>query len=405
MLALTPSLIAPFLSPRPQLFTYLFFSYYLYGLLSFKYFNKVRYLYTFPLIMIFWVNLHGGYIIGIALLFFFAFTELLSNFMVAETDRKKCVALCIPFVIALLSLATSSLNPDFIDHWKYPFQVITMEASKNFISEWRSPDFHGLFGKLYLLLVFAFFSANIYRKKQPDVTELFIPLFFITEGFIAVRHIALAILSCVPFIAIALNNRFQINVSDLLPNNLIKHFSSPFKGSLKQDLGYKEYFLNWFVLCFVSVVILLVTPSLNTNAAEKINKTIPVKATNFVVTNNIQGRIFNTYGYGGYLIYRLYPEQKVFIDGRADMYGDDFLKIYKEIAEGLPDWEKEFDQYDIDYIICWKKAPIRQLLLTRGDFKLVYDDMYNSVLVKNTERYAYLIAEFEKSSQMQVISQ
>ena len=397
MLLLVPLLIAPFLSPRPQLFSYLFFSYYLYGLLSFKYFHKVQYLYTFPLVMILWVNLHGGYIVGIALLFFFALTEFLSNFLIPENIKKKRTALLLPFGIALLSLAASSLNPDFIDHWKYPFQVMSMEAAKNFISEWQSPGFHDWFGKLYLLFVFAFFVANIYRKNRPDLTELLIPLFFITEGFIAARHMPFAVLSTIPFLAAALNNRMAITFCNPFENYSLKRFVSTSKSAPTKDLGNIEYLLNWLILLLASFTILLAAPSIKAWTAEKINKNIPVAAVDFVVDKKIQGRFFNTYGFGGYLIYRLYPEQKVFIDGRADMYGDDFMKKYKTIDRGLPGWEKEFDQYDIDYVVCKRTAPIRQLLLIRGDFGLVYDDEYNSVLVKNMPRFANLIAEFDKS--------
>lgn len=396
MLLLMPLLIAPFLSPRPQLFTYLFFSYYLYGLLNFKYFNKARCLYTFPLVMILWVNLHGGYVVGVALLFFFAITELLSHFFVTESSRKSRTALFLPFGIALFSLAASSLNPDFIDHWKYPFQVMSMDASKDFISEWRSPSFHGLFGKMYLLFAFTFFAANIYRKDKPDLTEFFIPLFFIIEGFVAGRHIPLAVLSTVPFIAVALNDHLQIKLPDFAKKEAITHHLKRLHLSSNKDLGDSEYFLNWILLFVVCVGALVAFPFWDTKAQAKINKTLPVEATNFVVEKNIQGRIFNTYGHGGYLIYRLYPEQKVFIDGRADMYGDDFLEKYKEINDGLPDWEKEFDHFDIDYVVCRRKAPIRQLLLARGDFNLVYDDEYNSVLVKKLPKFADLIADFKK---------
>ena len=345
--------------------------------------------------MILWVNMHGGYIVGIALLFFFAVTELLSSFFTAKNKPKKRTALLLPFGIAFLSLAASSLNPDFIDHWKYPFQVMSMEAAKNLISEWQSPGFHDLFGKLYLLFVFAFFAANIYRKDRPDLTELLIPLFFITEGFIAARHMPFAVLSTIPFLAAALNNRMPITFSNPFRNYSFKRFFNTSKSAPAKDLGSIEYLLNWLILLLASVTILLVSPSLKAWTAEKINKNMPVAAVDFVVDKKIQGRVFNTYGFGGYLIYRLYPEQKVFIDGRADMYGDDFMEKYKTIDWGLPGWEKEFDQYNIDYVLCERTAPIRQLLLTRGDFGLVYDDEYNSVLVKNLPRFANVIAEFD----------
>ncbi|WP_419176067.1 hypothetical protein [Desulfosediminicola sp.] len=405
MLVLLPVLIVIGLSPRPQLFTYIFFSYYLYGLLSYKYLYEVKQLYLFPLIMVLWVNLHGGYIIGIALVFFFAVTELLTNYTKPIILRKARRALLLPFGIALTSLAASSINPDFIDHWKYPLQVISMDASKIFISEWRSPGFHDALGKLYLLLVFTFFAANICRKKRPDLTEFFIPLFFITQGFVAVRHIPLAALATMPFIAVAFKNCIPINLPAESKDKLRQLLSRIFNGSLNKDLGNKEYFMNLAILSLAILALFTVNPSLENKAAAKVNKAVPVTATDFIVDNEIQGRMFNTYGYGGYLIYRLYPDQKVFIDGRADMYGDDFLKKYKKINNGLPDWEKEFDHYDIDYVLCERQAPIRQLLLTRGDFKLVYDDEYSSVLVKDISRFTDLIAEYGKPHGMRIASQ
>ncbi|HET6220743.1 MAG TPA: hypothetical protein VFE11_01205, partial [Dongiaceae bacterium] len=115
-----------------------------------------------------------------------------------------------------------------------------------------------------------------------------------------------------------------------------------------------------------------------------------VGAVQFILDNGITGRMFNSYGFGGYLIHRLYPQQRVFIDGRADMYGDAFVNEYINISEGQPRWAQLFDKYQIDYVVCTPNAPIRQLLLTRGDFRLVFQDEASSVLVKNEPRFGAL---------------
>jgi hypothetical protein len=76
------------------------------------------------------------------------------------------------------------------------------------------------------------------------------------------------------------------------------------------------------------------------------------------------------------------------------MYGDEFIKEFRRIYSGYHNWEELFDKYDIDYVICERNAPIRQLLLGRGDFSLVYDDKTNSVLVKNSPQFSAIIEKY-----------
>jgi hypothetical protein len=140
-------------------------------------------------------------------------------------------------------------------------------------------------------------------------------------------------------------------------------------------------------------------PVYHARAIDKVSKNLwvsvlPLNATEFILKAGITGHMFNTYHYGGYLIHRLYPSQRVFIDGRADLFGDSFIEEYSKIYQGDPDWEETFNKFNIDYVICERRAPIRQLLLSRGDFKLVYDDKQSSVLVKNSPHFARIIQKY-----------
>jgi hypothetical protein len=76
------------------------------------------------------------------------------------------------------------------------------------------------------------------------------------------------------------------------------------------------------------------------------------------------------------------------------VYGDGFIKEYTDITNGRLGWDKLFAKYDIDYVVCNRDMPLRQLLLARGDFRLVYDDKNHSVLVRNEQKYAGLIAKY-----------
>lgn len=384
-------LIAPGISPRPQLVTFLLFALYLRVLTGFKYAGETRSLLALPLLMAAWVNFHGGYAAGLALLFLFTACEWLKFLAADSRDAAQRRRLQWLGLTAAATLLSSLVNPYFLGHWLYPFQVMGMESSQSYISEWRSPNFHSLRDQSYLVLVFTFFIATIYRQRKADVTELTVPLLFALMGFVAIRHVPLAIIALIPFTAAALVRQ---PLTQMIPARWLQGCSAWDVRRARQDreLGDKEYPLNWLLLGLLLAALQLYYPIYHAKDTEKANVLVPVKATEFLAQAGIHGRIFNTYHYGGYLIYRLYPAQQVFIDGRADMYGDEFMKEYMEISAGGANWEKQFDRYRIDYVLVQRDSPLRQLLLARGDFKLVYDDEVNSVLLKDNPEHARIIA-------------
>ena len=382
-------------SPRPQLLTFLFFALYLRVLLGFKYFGENRGLLALPLLMVPWVNFHGGYFIGLGLLALFTaceWTKHLACGNASTEQRKRLQWLSLIFAATLLS---SLINPYTYHHLLYPFQVMGMEASRSYITEWHSPDFHAFQYQLYLVLVLVFFVATIYRKNRADITELAVPLFFVMMGFLSVRHVPLAAIVLIPFMANAFS---QQPLAQMVPARWLTRCSAWYGRHARKgkDLGDKEYLLNWLLLALVAAGLLLYAPIHDAKGREKANAMVPVKATDFIKQVGITGRMFTTYHYGGYLIYRLYPEQKVFIDGRADMYGDAFIKEYIDINSGKANWKPLFDKYKIDYVLVQRDTPLRQILLARGDFKLVYDDETNSVLVREEPQFAGIIAKFGK---------
>ena len=388
------TLIKAGISPRPQLVTFLLLAVFLWVLTGFKYSGENRGLLALPPLMTLWVNFHGGYAVGLALLAVFSACEWLKFLAMEHRDAAQRRRLQWLSLAAIATLLSSLVNPYFVAHWLYPFQVMGMEASRS-IAEWQSPDFHGPWGQGYLVMVFAFFIATIYRQKKADITELAVPLLFALMGFVALRHIPLAALALIPFTAAALA---QQPLTQMMPARWLQGCSAWYDRRVRHgnDLGDKEYLLNWLLLGLILAGFLFYYPIHHAGSAEKAKELVPVEATEFIIKTGIHGRMFNSYDYGGYLIYRFYPEQQVFIDGRADMYGDDFMREYMEIIRGGKNWEKLFDKYQIDYVLVRHDVPLRQLLLERGDFKLVYEDKTDSVLLKNCKKYAAIIAKYSK---------
>lgn len=382
------------IAPRPQLVTYVFFASFLYALLHYKYFQATRHLFLLPLLMVIWVNAHGGYLVGIMLFGLFVVCEWANYLIFSARDSKKQHQLRQLTIAAATTTIASAINPEFFAHWLYPFQVAGMDVTRQ-ISEWKSPGFQDWGTRSYLLLVLAFFISYTYMPRKPDLTELIIPTFFMLLGFAAIRHVPLATLALMPFIAIALARNNPAVACAAWHRTKLWQFYKKWIGGGKQ-VNHGEHWLNWLSLFIIALGLTAYYPVYNARIENQINAILPVKAADFIKSTGINGRMFNSYNFGGYLIYRLYPEQKVFIDGRADMYGDDFVNEYVKIAKVQPGWEKAFDKYNIDYVIIGLNEPLTQLLRVRGDFRLVYADDHHAVLVRNEPRYAGIIAKYAR---------
>lgn len=392
--------IVPNVSPRPQLITFLLFAIYLRILVDFKYFADVRKLWLLPAFMVIWVNSHGGYVAGLVLILLFTACEWLMFILQQQRDAVYKQRLKKLTVIAVITIAATLLNPYFIDHWIYPFTVMNMDASQNLITEWQSPDFHTFRWKFFLLLVFAAFTAAIYSDKRPDFTEMVLSVFFISAAFIAIRHTPISVLGIIFFASVTLKYVAFSQIFSCLQLDKLKARYRRFVGS-SSDLGKKEFMFNWIMLVITLIGCQLYYATSYAKHEEKANKTVPIKAVQFIADAGITGRVFSIYHYGGYLIHQFYPQQLVFIDGRADLYGDEFIKEYIEIVEARAGWKQKLEKYRIDYAILARNTALVELLQTGGNFKLVYQDDVNAVLLKNDARYAAIISKYAKSAAME----
>lgn len=376
-------LMGSWLVPRPQLLTYLLFALFLRWMLDFKYRSSVRGLVLMPPLMALWINAHGAFPLGLVLPLLFLAGERLrlgQGVIPGSIGALRLLRLQWLARILVLGILATLLNPDFIQRWFFPFQLLHMDYANSIIQEWQSPNFHGLYGRTYLLLVGGFVLANCYRRRPPDVTEMLVPLVFIAAGFSALRHVPLAGLVLIPFTARALADSAWM---DRFNHYLAQHV----------DLGPQENGFNWALLGLVLVGAVLLYPLLERKAEARLAREMPVAAADFIQRHDLRGRLFNEFVDGGYLIQRLYPQMKVYVDGRADVYGDDFLRQYQAIRNGGIGWEDAFDRQHIDLLILRRDAPLRALLLMRGDYRLVQEQGMYSLLLHRSESYNAIPAE------------
>jgi hypothetical protein len=133
-------------------------------------------------------------------------------------------------------------------------------------------------------------------------------------------------------------------------------------------------------LVLFAVLTATVLPRRELHVAENIT---PAAAVDAVIAQHVNGPVLNDYGFGGYLIFRGF---KVFIDGRADFYGDAFIKQYAEaITLQSDEFFKLVDRYGITWTLLPPDRPAVQMLDHLAGWHRLYGDSIAVVHVRDDQ--------------------
>ena len=111
----------------------------------------------------------------------------------------------------------------------------------------------------------------------------------------------------------------------------------------------------------------------------------PVQASDVIVQRGIHEPIFAPDSWGGYLIYRLYPQNKVFVDDRHDLYGEEFLKEYLKAIRLTPDWNGFLEKKKVNWALLPAESSLANMLRETSQWNVVYQDG-TSVLLERKEK-------------------
>ena len=123
------------------------------------------------------------------------------------------------------------------------------------------------------------------------------------------------------------------------------------------------------------------------NQARATAANFPVGASDWLAAHpNVGTRMFDQYGWGGYLIDRFYPDpnRRVFSFGEATLLGNRIMQQVSDVETGNPDWQQIFAEWNIDYVIDVPGAPAVLALEVDPGWTKVYDDGLAVIMVKNS---------------------
>ena len=373
-------------SPRPQLFSILMFA--LTGWVLFRYRQGQRnsLIYLLPIFLI-WSNLHGGYVLGVILILT-QIAGLLLNQLTAEEHqimqgREDLKRLSAWFAGCLLVVL---INPNGISMWRIPFQTVGVETLQDYIAEWASPDFHQPVQQVFLILLFGSYSAAAFSRRRLEGRDLISVAVFGISALVARRNFGPFALAAAPVLSRHLNDIYQdFRQIWTRKSYRLKRFFEFQQQSERSLPSLLRIILNSGV-----VFLLLIGTGikwLNVSGQHFMERVtpqyFPVQAVSWIEKNPPQGRMFNSYNWGGYLIWRL-TDSPVFVAGRTDLFGEPVIEDWLSVIQVEAGWEQVIDKWQINWVLIEPDQPLAEVLACSG-WDRIYQDGTAAIYLRNSQ--------------------
>jgi len=337
-------------------------------------------LFWLPAVMLLWVNVHGGFVLGFVLLAVYLAGGAIEYGR--DRERREELAAWLKRLggVSLLVAAASLVNPYGYRLHLHVYRYLTDRFLMDRISEFVSPDFHGAAQQCFAVLVLVTMVAAASARKKPGATHLLVLLVAVYGGFYATRSLPTSSLLITLIIAPVLSERVGWMGESAESVRWLRGLAS-WAHSFGERMGRLEksfYGHLWLVLVF-ELGLWACAHQGRIGSTQFINayfdgKRFPVEAAEVIAERGIHGPIFSLDYWGGYLIYQLYPETKVVADDRHDLYGDQFFKDYLKVVLVQPGWDETLDNLRTDWVLMPTESPLANMVRLKARWEPVYED-------------------------------
>jgi hypothetical protein len=371
-LVLAAGASAVYWAARPYMASFILTAVFLWILEDFRWGRNNRLIWL-PFLMVLWANSHPGFAVGFILVAIYAADELVrwlrfhwkaGRFKIKRSDIAKALRGRVGglILVGIAMIVAVCLNPSGPAMLLYPFQTLSIGVLRDFIQEWQSPDFHQANVVPFAALLLATIGALAFSKQRIALSDAVLVGVFGVMALLAGRNIALFALAA--------------------PIVLSRH-AAPIADEVRKTLRLRESKARparWLAGLNIAIVVVMflaigvkarqvLSPEFNEQA---FSKGLPVGAIDFIQREYPVGSIFNSYNWGGYLIWAL-PDYTVYVDGRTDLYSDDLLNEWLEIVGAEPGWQEKLDGWDVNLVLLEPHWALSKVLSYEG-WQLLYED-------------------------------
>jgi len=357
--------------PRPHLFTYLFTALWI-VILERITGDEPRLWWLLPIVMVFWVNMHGMFVLGIIIWGIYLVGGLLDHpswtWFTKPTTRPMLLG-------GIVSLFATFLSPSGIKIWGAIISLGSNTYITSRIPEYQSANFHMPETWPFILLLILTIIGFARNTNKTSWIHILLAASFASIALYTSRMMPLFAIIAVPIAASSLSNWANLEFPDsrfmVIEKNIAKMNESS-NGAI------------WLFVLFIAVALLFqsgkaIDPQGKGNTFDE--RFFPVQAVNWLNSHPQQGHMFNEFDWGGYLLLKLAPRPQIFMDGHTHIYGEALTREYETVVTQGNDWQKILDKYQTEWAIVRANSAIAHGL--EGEqWKVIYQDDTTTVLHK-----------------------
>jgi len=326
-------------------------------------------LWALPLLMLVWVNVHGGFLLGFVLWGIFLLGAVCSWWL-TKANRieevlqkiaagKRVRTLC---WIGVASAGASLVNPYGWNLHRHAYSYLSNRFLMDHIDEFQSPNFHELAQKCFLALLLITGTVLAIRGRELRVSQGLTVLFALYAGLYASRNI--------PVSAILL----VMVVGPLVPAfGVAREFF--------QRMAAVESKLHGHVWPIAGMIVTLAIAANGGRIGSSLlmdahfdSRRMPAEAVNYLEKNDVKGPVLSPDYWGGYLIYRLYPKTRVVVDDRHDLYGAGFFWSYLRMMRVELGWEGFLKTHEAACVLLPRDSALANILGRTPGWRTIYAD-------------------------------
>ena len=297
-----------------------------------------------------WVNLHGGFLLGFALLAVYLVGSGVQY--LTTPDRREVIGTWLKRLglVSVLSLVASFVNAYGFKLHLHIYRYLSDRFLMDHVNEFQSPDFHGLAQQCFVVMLLVTIAALASARRKVPLSHLLVILLAAYSGLYASRNLPVASMLLTLIVAPMLSETVAKGAENSEIASWLRALFSWLHG-FSMRMEKLELHLEghvWMVLVF-AVGLWACMHGGRIGSEQLFNayfddKQFPVEAAAVIAERNIREPIFCPDQWGGYLIYRLYPQTKVLVDDRHDLYGSHFFEDYEKVMFVQTGWNKVLDE-------------------------------------------------------------
>ena len=325
-----------------------------------------------------WTNIHGAFIALLITLGIYLAGSAAETLWEPAGTRNWNRTRRYGLLLGLASAATL-LNPYTYHLHQHIFQYLRSDFILQHVAEFQSPDFRGGGMRYFEVLLFAGLVCVPALLKRRDLTRALLIVAWAHASLLSGRHVLLYVVVAAPLVAQEVTWLWERAAKAGIEwVAILKAVASDYgSGGYGTSAQAKQRpAIAWLTPVFVLGIgaTLLAGQNVEKLRSEFSKELFPVEACRSAGGSLAGHRILTSDQWGDYLIYRYYPNIKVFIDGRSDFYGAEFGEEYLQLMHSDYRWASIIDRYGFDLALLPSQWSLATTMKASPEWKVKYDD-------------------------------